>query len=384
MGLDSPVAASSTFRHMRDMELFFGWRTAVLLCAALVVVPIALALPQLATNRLANRTLALLLLVLVGVMTPWMIGFAGFYDRWPWLTFLPVALPLFVPPLAYLYGHALMHGRSPTRAWVSFLPGAVHFGVMFAGFCLPLPLKKAFAEASAPWINAILATGLVLGFAAALILLAREFRNYGRWLRDQRSDDARFATRWLSRSLAALALLFAMWAGFELFDLVYPLGYEGLMPLYCGIAAVTVFLAIEGWRHAALAWPVAPKDPPEALSPPPTGHDWAALGLRWQQELRSAGAFRESDLTLARAARLLGTNSNYLSRACNEGLGMSFSTLINHMRAEAVAAAMTGSIGASLLDLALEAGFASKASFNRAFAERFSASPSAYRRGLRS
>lgn len=366
------------------MELFFGWRTAVLLCAALVIVPIASALPQLAVNRLANRTLSILLLVLVGVMTPWMIGFAGFYDRWPWLTFLPVALPLLVPPLAYLYAHALIHGQWPSRARFAFVPGALHFGVMAVGFCLPLPLKQAFAETIAPWINAILATGLVLGFAAALNLLAREFRRYARWLADQRSDDARFATRWLARTLAALALLFALWAGFEMVDLVYPLGYEGLMPLYCGIAAVTVFLAIEGWRHAALVWPVMPNNPLEAPPPPSARHDWTALGERWERELRSSGAFRESDLSLARAARLLGTNSNYLSRACNEGLGMSFSTLINHMRAEAVVAAMASAPGASLLDLALEAGFASKASFNRAFAERFAASPSAYRRRLRS
>ncbi len=61
---------------------------------------------------------------------------------------------------------------------------------------------------------------------------------------------------------------------------------------------------------------------------------------------------------------------------------MSFSTLINRMRAEAVAEAMTQAPAAGLLDLALEAGFASKASFNRAFAERFGTSPSAWRRGL--
>lgn len=364
------------------MELFFSWRTAVLLCAALVTLPIAAALPQSAHNRTANRTLALLLLVLVGVMTPWAIGFAGFYDRWRWLTFLPVALPLFVPPLAYLYAHALMHGHWPPSARLALVPGAVHFVVMFAGFCLPLAMKQALVEASAGWINAAVAIGLVAGFSAAMVLLAREFRRYARWLGDQRSDDARFATRWLARAIAALGLLFAGWAGFELVDLLHPLGYEGLMPLYCGIAAVTVFLAIEGWRHAALPWPVMGQEAPEQAPPSPGGHDWAALGARWQAELRAAEAYREDDLTLARAARLVGTNTNYLSRACNEGLGVSFSTLVNRMRAEAVAEAMAESPAAGLLDLALAAGFASKASFNRAFAERFGTSPSAWRRGL--
>ena len=366
------------------MELFFGWRTAVLLCAALVTVPVAVALTQAAANRCANRTLAALLLVLVGVMTPWMIGFAGFYDRWRWLTFLPVALPLFVPPLAYFYAHALMHGRWPPRARLALMPGTAHFVVMFAGFCLPLATKQAWAEASGAWIDAAVAIGLVTGFAAALALLAQDFRHYARWLSDQRSDDARFATRWLARAIAALGLLFAGWAGFELVDLIHPLGYEGLMPLYCGIAAVTVFLAVEGWRHAALPWPVMVSEIPGQEPPAPglPGHDWAALGARWQVELRAAGAYRESDLTLARAARLVGTNTSYLSRACNEGLGTSFSTLVNRMRAEAVAEAMADAPSANLLDLALAAGFASKASFNRAFAERFGTSPSAWRRGL--
>jgi AraC-like DNA-binding protein len=367
------------------MDLFFGWRTAVLFCAVLVTLPIAVALCQTVTNRVANLTLAALLLLLVGVITPWMIGFAGFYDRWPWLTFLPVALPLFVPPLAFLYAYGLMHGRWPPRARWALLPGAVHFIVMFAGFCLPLEMKQAWAEASAAWINAAVAIGLVTGFAAALALLTREFRRYARWLGDQRSDDARFATRWLARAIAALALLFAGWAGFELVDLVHPLGYEGLMPLYCGIAAATVFLAVEGWRHAGLPWPVMPQEAAEEAPPaplPPGGHDWAALGARWQGELRATGAYRESDLTLARAARLVGTNTSYLSRACNEGLGVSFSTLVNRMRAETVAEAMAAAPAAGLLDLALAAGFASKASFNRAFAERFGSSPSAWRRGL--
>ena len=37
---------------------------------------------------------------------------------------------------------------------------------------------------------------------------------------------------------------------------------------------------------------------------------------------------------------------------------------------------------ATLLDLALEAGFASKATFNRAFVQRYGMSPSAYRARL--
>jgi len=367
------------------MELYFGWRTAVLFCAMLVTVPMIIGLSQSTLNRTANRTLALLLLALVGVITPWMIGFAGFYDRWPWLTFLPVAMPLFVPPLALYYAHSLIHGAWPDKARLAMLPGAAHFAIMLAGFVLPLPLKQQVAGAIGPWVNAAVALGLVIGFVVALVRLRHSFAAYAQWLGEQRSDDARFATRWLSRAITALAVLFAVWAGFEVTDLVHPLGYTGLMPLYLAIAGTMVFLAIEGWRHGGMVWPVMQSPAPGAAPPAmAAGHDWAALGARWRAALQEGAHYREPDLTLARAARLLGTNTAYLSRACNDGLGLSFSAVVNHLRAEAVAAAIAQRPGAGLLDLALEAGFASKASFNRAFAERYGTSPSAWRRRLTS
>jgi hypothetical protein len=63
------------------MDLDFGWHTAVLSCAALVTGPIIVGLLMANLNRAANRTLGMMLLVLAGVIAPWMIGFAGFYDR---------------------------------------------------------------------------------------------------------------------------------------------------------------------------------------------------------------------------------------------------------------------------------------------------------------
>lgn len=57
--------------------LVFGWRTAVLTVAAAVILPIAVGLWTSFHGRAAARTMALLLLVLVGVFTPWLIGFAG-------------------------------------------------------------------------------------------------------------------------------------------------------------------------------------------------------------------------------------------------------------------------------------------------------------------
>lgn len=85
------------------------------------------------------------------------------------------------------------------------------------------------------------------------------------------------------------------------------------------------------------------------------------------------------------AGRRLGANTAYLSRAVNEGLGVNFNAFVNRMRAEEVARRMKADPAArDLLQLALNAGFSSKATFNRAFRAAFHLSPSEFRRRLRS
>jgi AraC-like DNA-binding protein len=359
--------------------LVFGWRTAILSVAAAILLPIACGLWRALANRVAARTLAALLVVLIGVFTPWLIGFAGFYDRWRWLTFAPLSSPLFVPPLLYLYGHALAWGRWPAKAWRYLVPGAVQFAFQALSFLLPWPLKDRWADMATPAANAIFAVALTISFVvhgrAALGLLVR----YRAALAAARSDDARFAARWLGRSVVALGVLFPVWAGTLLWDAVAPIGYLGLMGLYAAIAAFALYLGIEGWRHALLPFPTidALEDAPPAAEAAP--RDWRAQGEAWAAAVRAGGWQADPELGLKQLARLLGTNSAYLSRALNEGLGMSFSSFVNGLRCEAVAEALRAGTDRSLLDLAFEAGFASKASFNRAFRQRYGVTPRGYR-----
>lgn len=356
--------------------LVFGWRTAVLATAVVQLLAIAAGLIRTLANRAANRTLAALLIVLAGVVTPWMIGFAGFYDAWPWLSFAPFSITLAVAPLLWLYAVSLVEGRWPPRAWRHLLPAAAQFAFLSLSFALPMPLKERWADLSAPVSGPIMALGTLASLAlyglAGLRLLAR----YRRRLAAQRSDDARFAARWLSRAIGAMLLLLPVWAIYAIWDLTSPLGYSALMGLYAAIAAFGLYLGVEGWRHADLPFPHLADAPIEV----PAGRDWRSAGEKWAEAVRAQGWAAEPELSLASLARRLGTNSAYLSRALNEGLGVGFSAFVNGLRSEAVAAALSSGDRRDLLELALEAGFASKASFNRAFSARYGMSPSAWRR----
>ena len=357
--------------------LAFGWRTAVLAVAVTQLLLIAAALTRPLANRIANRTLAALLIVLAGILVPWMIGFAGFYDRWRWLTFAPFAIPLAVGPLLWLYVVALTHGRWPARGWVHLLPAMLQFAFLSASFCLPMPLKDRWADWAGDPVARATGVGAVMGLALYGIAGLRLLRRYRALLASTRSDDARFAARWLARALIAAAALLPVWAGYAVWDAVDPLGYRALMGLHLAIAAFALYLGIEGWRHAALPFPHVDSAVPPTV---PAGRDWRAQGEAWAATVREQGWAADSELSLATLARRLGTNTGYLSRAMNEGLGVSFSAFINGLRSRAVAAAIDGGDPRPLLDLALEGGFASKASFNRAFQAELGVSPSAYRR----
>ena len=129
---------------MGDAQLVFGWRTALLLLLSVQILTLAGALALQSRNRTANRILAAFLLVLAGVMTPYTIGFAGFYDAWMGLTFAPLALPLFLAPLLYGYTHALVQGRPPVHWWWHLGPGFAQLTYLSLAFLLPFERKMAW------------------------------------------------------------------------------------------------------------------------------------------------------------------------------------------------------------------------------------------------
>ena len=366
---------------MDQLQLDFGWRTALLGLIAVQITALAIALVTASTRRMANRLLAGALLVIAGLLIPYAIGFAGAYDLWRGLTFAPFAIPLALGPLLYAYAHALEAGRLPRRmAWHMALPLAqfLYFG---ACFLLPLDAKWAWytgahREVAAPVLD-VLAMASLGAYAWAI---GRVLTDYRRRLADARSDDDLFSARWLGRVRAAIVLGLLVEVGFWLWSaLTGGIDYFQQAGLYFALGALGLYLGVSGWRHAGLPETFVPEDAPVTDEPVRVAPDWGAIAADFAARTRAEGWWREPALTLPRLARCLGTNSGRLSRAINLGLGVNFSVFVNGLRAEGVAEALAARTDADLLDLAFEMGFASKASFNRAFQARYGLPPSRYR-----
>ena len=317
----------------------------------------------------AGRYLAALLIVLCGMLTPFAIGYAGFYDRWPWLSFAPFAVPLAMGPLLYAYLSALVLGRR-IAGWHAVLPIA-QFGYQAVAFCLPLTLRGTFDRGvQRPWLDPVLAVlllGSMIGYAAAGWRLHRRHRA---WLASRRVDLA--AANRVRAVLVAFAAIVVLRTGFITVDAVIaPLSYADMFGFYVALAVIGNVLAIEGWRHAdTRAQPIVP----------PVERDWTGIATQWMRRIEERGWWRDPDLDLAGLARRLGTNTAYLSRGLNDGLGLGFADAVNGLRIEHAAKRLREPEEGDILTIAIDAGFGSKATFNRVFKDRFGVTPSAYRR----
>ena len=317
----------------------------------------------------AQRSLGALLIVLCGMLTPFAIGYAGFYDRWPWLSFAPFAVPLAMGPLLYAHLNALIFDR-PIPRWHAALPLG-QFSYQAVAFCLPLGLRGTFdREIQRPWLDPILAVLLLASMIGYAVAGLRALRQHRGWLVARRSDLA--AANRVQAVLIAFAVIAAVRTVYLVADaLIAPLSYFDMFGFYVVLAIVGNYLAIEGWRQAG-ARPQPIVEPIE--------RNWRPIAAEWMRRIKEQGWWCDPDLDLAELARQLGTNTAYLSRGFNEGLGLGFAEAINGLRVEHVAAQLRNGADGDILTIAIDAGFGSKATFNRVFKDRFGVTPSAYRR----
>lgn len=345
-----------------------GAWSAALLVLALQCLILAVALSVAGGNRRANLMLALLMLVVAGLLTPFILGYAGAYDAWPWLTFAPLAVPLAVGPL--LYAHVVALARSTGIARWHWLAPVLQFAWQAALFPLPLASKNAIdAAVIEPFLGPLNDAAVIVSMIAYGLASWRVLRNYSGWL-EQRRRDRRPAGRIRLLLLIILPLIAAR-AGYSLFEaLVRPITYFDLFGYYLLLGVSALALGLLGWRQAGEATPAAIDE--DAA--------WRARGEDWAQRLREEKWWRDPDLDLDALARHLGTNRAHLSRGLSSLGG--FAAVVGGVRSDAVAQAIAEGKGANLLHLAHDCGFGSKASFNRAFADRFGISPSQYRASL--
>lgn len=96
--------------------------------------------------------------------------------------------------------------------------------------------------------------------------------------------------------------------------------------------------------------------------------------------MRDRQLFRQPELKVDQLAEAVKMASHYLSYVVNTHSGRNFQSWLNSMRVAYAADALARAPERSIVEIGFEAGFNSKASFNRVFKAETGLSPSEFRR----
>lgn len=348
-------------------------------------------------NRAANRCLAALTMVAALRLMPYVLGFAGAYDAYRWLTFAPLDFTLALGPLLWGYVAALTTGELP-RHWRWHLVPALLQAAYFLG-CFALPVEQKWTWYTTGHLNVVEPIGLVavlVSVGSYGVAAWRRYAEHQRWLTDNLSNREEFRLGWLRLVLVAIASTWLVIAAYFIAAKIWgPLDYFDRLPAVLWLAGLVYALGLAGWRFGIRPLPYLEPmlSAEDAVSPATTpvakttgaalegaGTPQRELALDWARRTEAAGWWRDATLTRDSLARNLDTSPRTLSRVLNEGLGQSFNEFVNRLRVQAVAAELADrSRDRDLLQIAFDAGFNSKASFNRAFKVYTGQTPSDFR-----
>lgn len=356
-------------------------------------------------DRLADRLLALLLILFSLRVANWMLGFAGWYDAHnaysTFMFYFPFNHWFAIGPLVYFYFRSLTNREFRLRgtAWWHFAPALLYLLLRGSTFILDVVIAhgwqgKPFPEhfgtkgALADWPQGLLHWALYLSVYVSLGYYLRrtwrEYRHYRDYLDANFSETENLRFNWLNYFLYAVGLALLIWAGFEVLELfVDEVSYKLDWYSFFAWGIIIFYLSIAGYGSLPRQVRALHFEPKEALpadTPEPGAENLQVWREKLLDYLRVERPYLNPELTLAELAARLQVSPGLLSRVINVQLGKNFNELINAYRVEAVKRLALDPAVAhlSILGIAYECGFNSKATFNRAFQKHAGCSPSEF------
>ena len=372
-------------------NLTMNWRSAMMLIVCLPVFIAAITLWRNKVERTPSRYLSAALVVTILSVMPQIIGFAGFYNVWPGLTFFPFSNDLWLGPLLYLHAYSLMTGGK--LGWRRYLlvPGIIQTTYYSACFLFLGDYQAKWAYNDAlhyPYIYPVETTLSVVFLFASLVFIWKLYGSYLAFLNTTQSTLADFDPVWIKRSVQISLLTALLFFLFEVLNATMGLSYVGGFPFLVAIMLCIAWLSIEAIWGLKESYPKPSYSKPsrdnDALAEEPSkpSQPSSLNGELIKQQVKQNAWYLQARFSLKDLSAKLGTNETYVSRAINQDLHKSFNDFINDLRVEhaqqLINQSLTQQIKLALYPLALDSGFNSKATFNRVFKQTTGITPSQY------
>lgn len=362
------------------------------------------------TENKSNYWLSLFIFLCSLFIAPWMLGFAGWYDNQPYRDFMfymPFQHLFFIGPLIYFYTQSLLNPsfRLTKNNFLHLVPGILY--VLYSliiwiydqiilrdYYFYEDGMDKDFEE----WYQKLGLLSMIIYF----ILSIRYYNIYKKLMFQVVSYADSILFKWIKNYLIAFLVMLILPILFDIIGYFYPdiKSYQGSWWFYLFFSIVMYYIAITGYSNptnATIPFKVSlfDKNPILLINTTTSDVDESIIDIEhetfevinsaetehWKSKIETLiqeeKLYQNPELTLADLAKKLETNASVISKTINQGFQMNFNDCINNYRIEAVKKCFANGEHkkTTLLGIAYDCGFNSKATFNRAFKKNTGKTP---------
>ena len=408
------------------MYFDFNWRSGLLLIFFFHGLVYAFLLFRKAYQheRASDNWLGFILLMSVLYICPWMLGFAGWYWGWEcmecrnFMFYFPMNHTLLMGPAIFIYIKSLLNPSFvfSKKDRYHFIPGTLYIlWTIIVAVTDQLILKRYYLMDGQndpdfdTWYQ-------VIGFFSLMVYLLlslRYYLNYRAFIDQELSYADNLHFTWIRNFLIACFLYFFATITLDVLRLLgFDIGYQDTWWYYLLFALIFYYIGITGYANsieqkkkfevdfyryqteetartdgyevnANLEETVNETATSTKLDTDLQATD-SPVPPEWKAKLEKAMVleklYRNPELTLSDLAIHLGTNPSFLSKMINRSFEKNFNDFVNEYRVMEVKGQLSNPELANLtiMSLAYDAGFNSKATFNRAFKKFTGDSPKTY------
>ncbi|MFY0629026.1 MAG: AraC family transcriptional regulator [Flavobacteriaceae bacterium] len=350
-------------------------------------------------NNKSSKWLSLLLFLCAMYITPYMLGYANWYSKRitrEILFFVPFMQVLLIGPVVYFYTKSLLNDsfKLAKRDWIHFIPAILYMIYSLVIFIVDKIVLDEFyfyADERDKDLDIWYQVSGLISMSFYLILSLRHYARYKKLVFDRVSYAETILFQWIRNFMIAFLGILILRVLF--FFLNPDWGEFGSQAWhYISFSFVVFYISINGYANAikisifndantqfinVFSEAEEEEEMVQESSLEKDIERWKTKILMLITEKR---VYENPKLTLSEIAKSLDTSTRNISSAINSGFERNFNDFINHYRIEAVKEKMR--LGehktTTLLGIAFDCGFNSKATFNRAFKKSTAMSPKEY------
>jgi AraC-like DNA-binding protein len=344
-------------------------------------------------QRNSDSFLGWIMFILAMELQDYTFGFAGINFLWNEMNGFPRSVGLLFGPVVYFYFKSQVNRSFKLKKhhfW-HFAPYLIYISYdLFFFLQGPEGVQQKIGSTHNLILSYVYHFAVWGSYVFYLTKCLNIYKAYRKWSLSQFSNEDLISFRWFRNFIYAMIFWLVCREIMGVLDGIYQLDFYQDWWWNLALVAVVFYIGLTGYSQAQPAKisfetdvsqeAMLAKNEPINTSSQTSSLDKSELAHTLQKLMQSDRLYLQADLSLQELAQHLDVNTVHLSATINHVLHKNFNDYINELRIEEFIKLFKSDKGRqfTMLSIALDSGFNSKATFNRAFKKIKGCSPKEY------